>query len=135
MSDPWGINPNSEHQRWSRWTAAWHSPVNRPGQAELIENARRYIKMTLKPTMGRVRCEIAGALYRLVIEVEGPPAHDSIYVKAFWQDFQQRFILQGFGPSAHLEKTEVGLLAGDAENGAPPAQLLVLPPLPVGPPT
>lgn len=127
---PWGpLDPNTQHQLWSRWDALIVSPepTRRPPLNEVVENARCYVALAFKSRMGRVRGEQSGARYRLVVEIEGPPAHDPGYVGAWRRDFLRRFVRQGFGPSADLVRLEVSILAGDAQDGSPPSQVIVLP--------
>lgn len=65
--------------------------------------------------------------YGLVLEIEGPPAHDPGLVEKVRQQFADVFVAQGFGHGARLTRFEVGVLAGDQQDGKPPDQLLVMP--------
>lgn len=130
---PFGpMDPNSQHQRWSRWVFGVEaSPSKRPSVKECVDNARRYFAKAFQSTVGRVRCDAQGTYYCFVVEIEGPPAHDPEYVRALKADITERFLRPGFGPSVQLVRCEVGLLAGDTEDGTPPEQFLVVPQLPV----
>jgi hypothetical protein len=125
---PWGpMDPNSQHQRWSRWIFGIQAtPQKRPAVLEVVDNARRYFTARFH-SAGQVRCDEQDGYYCLVLEIEGPDAHDPEVVARVQADFTQRFMAPGFGQGATLVRFTVGLLAGDAEDGRPPAQLLVMP--------
>lgn len=125
---PFGVmDPNSQHQRWSRWIFGIEAnPAKCPDHMAVVDNARRYFRKAFK-TVGRVRCDQQGTYYCLVVEIEGPPAHDPGYVESLKRDFTERFLAAGFGASARLTRFDVALLAGDAEDGTPPDQMLVMP--------
>ena len=129
MDRPFGaIDPNSEHQLWSRWTFGVEaSPAKLPDVDECADNARRYFAKGFRSTIGRVRCDRQGTYYVFVVEIEGPPGHDPDYADAVKRDFTERFMAQGFGPGARLVRFVVGVLAGDQQDGRPPEQLLVMP--------
>jgi hypothetical protein len=123
------MDPNSQHQIWSRWIFGVDaSPTKLPTVDECIDNLRRFFKAGFK-SVGRVRCDQQGTYYSIVVEVEGPPVHDPEYVLSVRQNFVDNLMLKGFGPSAQLKTFEAGLLAGDAEDGKPPTQMLVMPQL------
>jgi len=131
MSDverPFGpMDPNSEHQLWSRWIygveASWDQL---PSVAECIGNAQRYFSKRFG-TVGRVRCDQQGNYYCFIVEIEGPPAHDPEYVHTEKVHFVKHFMRQGFGSGALLTRFSTGVLAGDTQDGQPPAQMLVMP--------
>jgi len=129
MTAPYGtIDPNSQHQIWSRWVFGVEaSPDKTPDVKECADNARRYFAKGFKSTVGRVRCDQQGTYYCFVVEIEGPPGHDAEYADSVKQDFVERFMAPGFGPSAELVRFAVGILAGDQQEGQPPDQLLVMP--------
>lgn len=126
------MDPNSQHQLWSRWVFGIEANPNKlPSVEEVANNARRYFAKAFKSTVGRVRCDQQGTYYCLIVEVEGPPAHDPGYVEALREDFTRRFMEQGFSHAAKLVRCDVGVLAGDREDGRPPDQMLVMPSMPV----
>jgi hypothetical protein len=139
MSDPrpWGpVNPNSAHQRWSRWRfTIVADPRRRPSKEEVLENFRRYIARLFNSTTGRVQVALVTSpkdiRYVCVVELEGPPVHDIEYRAWVQREFAGVFVAKGFGPAAHLQQMDAELLAGSAEDGKPARQLLVLPPLQV----
>lgn len=133
MEKPFGtMDPNSQHQLWSRWIFGVEaSPAKLPDVRECVDNARRYFAKAFRSTVGRVRCDAQGTYYCFVLEVEGPPAHDPGYMTALKRDVYERFLVPGFGPSVRLVRCEVGVLAGDVQDGRPPDQFLVVPQLPV----
>ena len=129
---PYGsIDPNSEHQLWSRWIFGIEAHRTKcPDYLDVVDNARRYFAKLFK-TVGRVRCDQQGTYYCLIVEIEGPPAHDAGYTTAVCKSFRERFMVQGFGGLARLVRFEVGVLAGDQQDGKPPDQMLVMPVMPV----
>ena len=73
MTEPYGgMDPNSQHQLWSRWVFGVESP-KRPEVQEVMDNARRFFAEGFKSTVGRVRCDNQGHYYSLIVEIEGPP--------------------------------------------------------------
>ncbi len=130
------MNPNSQHQLWSRWTfGVLANPTKLPTLRECRSNFSRWCSLGFASTVGRVRCtctaSAAGTVYLFVVEIEGPPAHDPGYRDAVRRQFAGRFMRTGFGSGAHLCRFEVSVLAGDRQDGSPPDQLLVLPTLAV----
>jgi len=141
MSDekPYGpIDPNSQHQMWSRWIFGIHADAiaagaaaasfgKRPSVREVVDNARSYFAKLFHSTVGRVRCDEERGYYVLTLEIEGVPAHDLDLRVHVERDFCRRFMTPGFGPTATLSRYVVGVLAGDCQDGKPPIQLLVMP--------
>lgn len=131
MDEFTGINPNSQHQLWGRWTFVVMASSIQPSQQEVLHNARKYFRMAFPAAWGRYRCDVQvtpmAALYAIIAELEGPDVRDLAFVERIKIDFEDKFVKRGFGPSASLARFEVSLLAGDAQDGKPPAQLLVMP--------
>lgn len=136
---PWGpMDPNSRNQRWSRWTVVVALGRRRPSLTEVRENWQRYAKRVFQTSVGRARVENRatrpappGVFDQIVLmaDVEGPPVHDPEYRAWVEREVAGVFVAKGFGPGARLAHFEASLLAGSAEDGRPPTQLLVLPPL------
>lgn len=130
-----GVDPNSQHQLWSRWIfgVASGKADDAPGVPLqlIIDNARRFFRQGFKTTIGQVRCDKQGSYYTLIVEVEGPTAHDPQYRYHVKEEFEHRFMRPGFGPRATLRVFEVGILCGDQQDGKPPDQLLVMPRTPI----
>ena len=125
MDTPWGsMDPNSANQLWSRWTFSVYSDRTVPAQ-DLRENADRWLRQGFG-SCGRFRLRFRrnGAVM-IEADVEGVPAHDPGYVASVRMAFA-RFVEQGWGPVAQAQ-TEVQLLAGDAQDGRPRSQLVVMP--------
>lgn len=124
-------NPNSAHQRWSRWRVVIEPARKRPTVREVAANWQRYMATLFKTTVGRgkvARVRVDGKVYyALVAEVEGPPVHDPAYVAWVRKEVAGVFVARGFGVGARLRELDATLLAGSAEDGKPAAQLLVLP--------
>lgn len=125
------MNPNSGHQRWSKWTfTIGPGGTKRPPFADVRANAARFGRKVFgSASQMRVRVWRDG---RVVIEVrtEGHPVHDPAYVasvRALWL----RWALVGWGVGTTLQLT-TRLEAGSREDGTPPDQLILAPPLCVG---
>lgn len=127
----WGsMDPNSEHQRWSRWIFLVEAdPGKLPLVKECRENALRFFAQGFNSTSGRVKVEQYGLKYRFTVEIEGPPVHDPDYRISVKREFVHKFMYNGFGNGARLMRFETHLLAGGREDGTPPDQFLVLPQL------
>ena len=126
----WGaMNPNSTHQRWSDWRFLVHADrVRRPSRREVLENARRFFSQLFGTTVGRLRVTVVGSdRYLIHVQIEGPAPYDPGLQRAVRDRVAEHFVARGFGPSARLVSMHVALLAGDAQDGTPPAQLLALP--------
>lgn len=130
-TDAYGLNPNSQHQMWSRWIFAVEPEAGRhpPRVSVLIDNMCRFSRAGFKSTVGRVRCEHTERCYSMIVEIEGPPAHDPGYVASVKKEFIAKFMVPAFGSGARLARFEVGVLSGDKQDGTPPDQLLILPQL------
>lgn len=128
MQGPWGpMDPNSTHQRWSKWMFVIRAHRKRPSKADIIDNARRFFALTFRSTVGQVMVDVWRNTYTIYLVIEGPAAHDPSVQDAIERQFREHFICRGFGVGARLEKMEVGLLAGSREDGRPPDQLIVMP--------
>lgn len=131
MEKPYGpLDPNSQHQMWSRWIfgVKVDGPAQRrPLVQEVVDNARKYFAVGFQSTVGRVRCDEQDGYYVIVLEIEGVPAHDPDLRRRVQVDFEQRFMRPGFGSTAVLSRFTCGILAGDCQDGTPPTQLLVMP--------
>jgi hypothetical protein len=125
---PWGpLDPNSQHQLWSRWTVTLHAMPGRalPSVEEIADNARRFFVRLFRSTIGRVRADIRDRYVEIVTEIEGPAAHDPALRAHAILQIREHFIRTGFGrPDCAVT---VGILAGDCQDGTPPAQLIVMP--------
>lgn len=136
---PWGpVDPNSTHQRWSRWRFTIVSaPGRRPPLEDVRDNFQRYVGRLFGSTVGRIQVAIirvgADHLYVCVTEIEGPPVHDATYRDWVEREFAGVFVAKGFGPGARLRQMDATLLAGSAEDGKPARQLLVMPSAPAVP--
>lgn len=135
---PWaGMDPNSTHQLWSRWTFTLLSESLQlhPPQTPLHFAFRRWCVETFGAT-GHAHCDefvhthrvseqITAKGYILWAEVEGPPVTDPEYILYVRRCFRY-FVDQNWSTTIRF-KMDTAVLAGDAEDGNPPRQLLVLP--------
>jgi hypothetical protein len=135
MQKPWGsVDPNSAHQRWSRWRFTIEArPPRLPSRDQFAHNFARYVRRLLGTTVGRAQVSIVrdgpAHLYVGVVELEGPDVHDPAYRAWVQREFAGVFVAKGFGPGARLRQMDAILLAGSAEDGKPARQLLVMPPI------
>lgn len=124
------MQPNSQHQLWSQWTFVVRVDdfTRRPGKQECIDNFRKWVKLGFQTDVGRGECDLLPRRrYQFKVQIEGPPAHDPGYRLSVKRNFTEHFVTRGFGPGAVLEDMDVAVLAGDSENGTPPAQMIVMP--------
>lgn len=121
------IDPNSQHQLWSRWIIGIQAARQRPTVQEVNDNARRFFKQLFHSSVGRVKCEEQSGYYAITLEIEGIPAHDPGVRRDAEMQFERNFVKKGFGTEARLTRFIVGILAGDQQDGKPPEQLLVMP--------
>lgn len=122
---PWGgMNPNSSHQLWSRWTFRVYEAGKHPPLGEVKLNAARWLEQGFG-SVGRAKVEELVRGYRITAEVEGPPAHDPQYVQSVRRQFRN-FVEKGWGPLATSSLKAV-VLAGDRQDGKPLDQLVVIP--------
>jgi hypothetical protein len=125
----YSMNPNSQHQLWSRWEFDIDEVGRHVPRKDFEYNAARWIRAGFG-TAGEIRVRQTIEGWRIEVLVEGVPAHDPWYVASVRQQFRQRFVAQGWGPMA-IGRVSVKVLAGDVQDGRPRAQLLTLPPLQV----
>lgn len=127
MDKSWGsIDPNTQHQLWSRWRFVVYGPAVELSEVEL--NAGRWLRQGFGSVgHARVQEQTQNGLVAYVIEaeVEGAPANEVGYVTSVKRNFY-RFVRKGWGITAH-GSVEVEILAGDRGDGKPPSQLVVMP--------
>jgi hypothetical protein len=130
------MDPNSAHQLWSRWTVTIDTP-RAMSKHELSLNAQRYFRLLFRSTVGRMKVDRRYTFanrfigWRITVEIEGPPAQDPAYRQAAKADILRRFVEAGF--HTRQARIAVAILAGDAQDGRPPSQLIVLPTIAVNP--
>lgn len=132
---PWGVmNPNSQHQIWSRWQFTIHPGGRRPDFKTVEYNFRRWLQATFQTEVGQARLfhrvvrtnGLSYEYYAGEAYVEGIPAHDPVLVMRVRQNFLRNFVHTGFGPLATSDVTAT-IVAGDKQDGKPAAQLVVMP--------
>lgn len=134
---PWGVvDPNTEHQVWTSWAfrvyvhgTGWQRP-----EWETVK--REFTRFFAKASVGhcaelsvaelRVSGDLTRPVYHLDWRVEDNRALDLDYRERIRQHVE-RFAEGGFGTGQVSVTCDVRLLAGDAENGKPRAQLIVMP--------
>lgn len=123
---PWGpVNPNSQHQLWSRWTFSIFELGKRVPFADVRVNAARWLRKGFG-SVGRAKVDKTMTGYEITLEVEGVPAHDPAYVASVKDEFQRHFVEKGWNAMT-VGTADVAILAGDAQDGKPASQLVVMP--------
>jgi hypothetical protein len=123
---PWGaLDPNSQHQLWSRWTFTVWDNGKHPPYKEVRQNAAAWLRKGFG-SVGHAHVDEKVSTWVIIAEVEGAPAHDPDFVKSVERQFQKHFVEKGWGPLA-ISTVEVRILAGDTQTGKPPDQLIVMP--------
>lgn len=124
---PFGsIDPNSQHQVWSRWTIAFTCPIHIDFKT-LQYNTQRFFNR-LFGSVGRVKIDQLGQSVVILAEVEGMPVKDIDFVSKTTEQIKAHFILRGFGAGAlNSCRISTKLLAGDGQDGKPAAQMIALP--------
>lgn len=127
------MNPNSQNQLWSKWVFTVTPGDRRRADlpfAEMKKNCARFgrdmFKSSSEMKIDRSQDD-KGTFWTVSVITEGHPVHDPEYVTrmaATWA----KFFRAGFGAGTHTH-CDAKLLAGDAQNGAPRDQLIILPPL------
>lgn len=118
---------NSANQRWSAWTIVVDPARSVPRDDAIVHaNVARFLRKAFG-SASAARITKRGAQWVIEVHTEGHPAHDPAYVGYFSAAFKQ-FFIAGFGVGTRVSTT-ARLIAGSAQDGAPAAQLLVLPSL------
>ncbi|MCC6989929.1 MAG: hypothetical protein IT181_13070 [Acidobacteria bacterium] len=134
------MDPNTQHQLWSRWDVTVTPPktMTGPAQRALLEEMRtawaRFVRRAFVTTTGQVRLErrrrwLFSRRFTIFAQarLEGAPAHDPQY-----RDVMKRRIVtffgSGFGSGTQV-RIDVRIEAGDLQDGQPAAQMIVLPTL------
>ena len=126
QAPPWGgMDPNSEHQRWSQWMfIIYDLRSKRPPYEDVKKNAHRFFQQLFGKDSGRMRVTEEVTSWHIELQVEGVDAHDPVLVAAVRKQFQRDFVQKGWGSLAHSE-VHVKMLAGSPEDGSPAKQLIV----------
>lgn len=137
------MNPNSEHQIWSRWvfTVTSRRKARGPYQVkgpqrsfgEIEQNCARFGRKAFGAATEMLvqnRIEGTKVVHTIQFRTEGHPVHDPSYVAYMLTNFT-RFFVAGFGPGTEV-KLDTRLEAGSRQDGKPSDQLIMLPPLAVG---
>jgi len=125
------MNPNSEHQRWSKWVFLIHpGGVKRPSFCDVKANAARFARLRFGVTTAmEVKEEYNPGTkkseWRISVRSEGHPVHDPDFVK-FMAEQWQRFGELGFGPGTRTECLQAKLEAGTRQDGTPNDQLIIM---------
>ena len=122
------MDPNSQHQVWSKWEYLVTPAPGRPRPSwDLVRaNAARFARKAFG-SAAQMNIIERTQDWEFQILVEGPPVHDPAYVEhihAAWR----KFLRNGFGEMCKVQSS-AKLMAGDAENGKPRDQMIILPAL------
>jgi hypothetical protein len=121
-----GMNPNSEHQLWSHWVFTVEADRRFPTLGECREAGATFFRRWTGVARMRVYRKTV-TQYIFELQGEGLPAPDPGYRTFLKRRFIEDVMFRGFGYSSRLVGLEVKILAGNAENGLPPEQLLAIP--------
>lgn len=125
------MDPNSQHQLWSRWEFLIHpGGAKRPPYCDVKHNAAKYARLKFGSTGAmNVREEFNRQTrkpeWRIIIRAEGHPVHEPAYV-AWMVEEWAKFAYLGFGVGTSIDLVNARLEAGDAQNGKPRDQLIIL---------
>lgn len=122
------MNPNSRNQTWSKWswTVTPGRQIKLPFQAVklmLANFARRHFGQA-----GQMRITEKLDHYLIELLTEGRPAHDPEFV-AYTTAVFENFYTAQFGVGTRTTLTGPRLMAGSRQDGSPPEQMVILPPL------
>ena len=124
------MNPNSKNQLWSRWTWTVH-PGRRVAVPFLpIRDALARFGRRRFGSVGQMRVTEKLDHYVVDVRLEGKPVHDPDYVRhesMVWH----AYFLELFGPRTVVTMTPPKLEAGSRQDGSPPDQLIIIPPIPL----
>lgn len=121
------MNPNSQNQRWSRWTFTVE-PARRGlwPMADVTANCARFGRKAFG-SASQMRITQIGSTWTIDVRTEGHPVHDVVFVESMTRNWR-RFFESGFGVGT-MVRCETKLEAGDRQDGTPAEQLIILPPL------
>jgi hypothetical protein len=122
------MDPNSQNQLWSRWTATVvPSTRTTPSFALVRENCARFYRKAFGSAteLQLVGSDVPGATWTIDCRTEGHPAHDPTYV-AYMTENLRRFLCVGFGQQSKVT-FDVKIEAGDKQDGTPADQIIIGP--------
>ncbi len=126
MKRPWGnMDPNSDHQLWSKWIFTVAEIGKHMPFADVKHNAARWIKMAFSKPIGRMKVEEHIRSYVITADIEGLPANDPEFIQIVKLQFQRDFVDKGWGLGAE-GCVNTTILAGDEQDGKPAKQLAVM---------
>ena len=124
------MNPNSRNQLWSRWTWRVYPGRQTDVPFPLIRDVfARYARKRFG-SAGQMRVTRYSDYYVIDLRIEGKPAHDPDYARherMAWEGF----FLSLFGNRTHTELRGPKIEAGSRQDGRPPDQLIIIPPIPL----
>lgn len=135
------MNPNSQHQLWSRWDVTVTPPtrwtVLPPTLGITPDLWARFVRNMFGTTAGEVRLEERGGgmfsrrPWQIFAQarLEGVPAHDPAYRAYMERRLADLWIGCFRSQGTTTVEIDVHIEAGDRQDGAPPAQLIMLPTL------
>lgn len=127
------MNPNSQNQRWSKWTITiFPGWARRPTFEEVKLNAARFgrelYRSASEMRVQEVWTPDTGKTYRIEVLTEGIDVHDPELVARVERQWLNDFAIKGFGPGTTLT-CEAKLMAGSRQDGTPTDQLIIAPPV------
>lgn len=118
------MNPNSQHQVWSKWTFMIRPGLSRRwSQREVEANCARFGRKAFGPT-GVMRVRYQPPVWIVEALIEGAPVQEPQYVQYMTEQWVT-FFKVGFGWQSQVTATAT-LAAGPPLNGGPPDQLVIV---------
>jgi hypothetical protein len=122
------MNPNSTHQLWSRWSWTVYPGRRVALPFEPVKLTIANFTRTLFGSAGQMRIIERVNYYVIDLRTEGRPAHDPDFVSLTARQFRD-FFVRCFGVHTRVMLTGPKIEAGSFQDGRPPTQLVILPPL------
>lgn len=125
------MNPNSQHQRWSKWVfRILPGELKRPTYCDVKHNAAKFgrLKFGMTTVMNveqQYNRETKKTEWVIMARTEGHPVHDPDFVSFMHQEWT-RFALMGFGVGTECKLEQAKLEAGSRQDGSPTDQLIIM---------
>lgn len=123
-----GMDPNTQHQLWSKWEFTVLELGRSVSKRELQYNIARWFLLGFGDvgTYNVHRTVVNGCVgWQINLLIEGPPAHDPDYVFQVDKQFDD-FVEKGWGPLA-VGSVKAKVLAGNKQDGKPGDQMITIP--------
>jgi hypothetical protein len=119
------VDPNSQNQFWSEWTFVVHDSGRLVPRKAVDLNIARWLCSGFG-SAGAYRLTHTTDGWKIMVRIEGVPAHDPEYVKSVRKQFARDFVAKGWGPMA-WSTTHARVLAGNIQDGSAAPQWVSIP--------